>query len=98
MTTYAPSARTSEGKAPTSSRMTSPPGVSTVKAVLARAAPAGLLTSLRVCVAQRWRIVTSTRLPEMTLMSVLAAELDGIAVGGTAVADLPALAGALTPE
>src|SRR5271155_27064 len=98
MTTYSPSARTSEGKAPTSSRITSPPGVSTVKVVLARASPAGLLTSLSVSVAQRWRIVTSIRLPELTLISALTIELDGIAAGGTAVADLPELLGALTPE
>ena len=98
MTTYSPSARTSDGKAPTSSRMTSPPGVSTVKVVLASASPAGLLTSLSVSVAQRCLIVTSIRLPDETLMSALTTELDGIAAGGAAVADLPELAGGLTPE
>src|ERR1700744_5793958 len=98
MTTYSPSANTNEGNAPTSSRMTSPPGVSTVKMVLARASAPGLLTSLSVSVAQRWRIVRSIRLPELTLMSALTTELEGIAAGGTAVADLPELAGVLAPE
>src|SRR5258707_5853015 len=95
MTTYSPSARTSEGKAPTNSRMTSPPGVRTVKVVLARASPAGLLTSLSVSVAQRWRIVTSIRLPEVTLISAMTIELDGIAVGGTAGAQLTGICRAL---
>ena len=98
MTTYSPSASTSEGKAPTSSRMTSPPGVSTVKVVLASASPPGLLTSLSVSVAQRCRIVTSISLPEVTLMSALTIELDGIAAGGAGAADLPELPGALTTE
>src|SRR5271155_2708051 len=98
MTTYAPSASTSEGKAPTSSRMTSPPGVSTVKVVLASASAPALLTSLSVIVAQRCLIVTSIRLPEMTLMSALTIELEGVAADGGIDADLPELAAALAPE
>src|SRR5208283_1844576 len=98
MTTYAPSARTSDGKAPTSSRITSPPGVSTVKVVLARASAPALLTSLSVIVAQRWRIVTSISLPETTLISALTIEFDGIAAGGGRTADLPVLAARFTPE
>ena len=77
--------------------MTSPPGVSTVKVVLARASPAGLLTSLSVIVAQRWRIVTSIRLPEITLMSALTIELEGIAPSDAAAAGFAELP-ALTPE
>jgi hypothetical protein len=45
--------------------------VSTVKVVLASASAPALLTSLRVSVAQRCLIVTSIRLPEVTLMSAL---------------------------
>src|ERR1700729_3714521 len=98
MTTYSPSARTSDGKAPTSSRITSPPGVSTVKVVLARATAPALLTSLSVSVAQRWRIVTSMRLPELTLMSALTTEFEGVAGGGGSTADLAELPAALAPE
>ena len=46
MTTYSPSASTSEGKAPISSRMMSPPGVSTVKVELASASAAGRVDEL----------------------------------------------------
>src|SRR5437660_5099487 len=98
MTAYSPSARTSAGKAPTSSRMTSPPGVRTVKVVLASASAPGLLTSLRVIVEQRWRSVTSTNLPDVTLMSALTIELEGIAAGGAGAADFPELAAAVAPE
>src|ERR1700722_6615174 len=96
MTTYSPAARTSDGKAPISSRITSPPGVSTVKVVLARASAPALLTSLSVSVAQRWRMVTSVRLPELTLMSALTTEFDGIAAGGESTADLAELAAGVT--
>ena len=75
MTTYSPSASTSEGNAPISSRMMSPPGVSTVKVVLASASAPGALTSFIVSVAKRWRSVTSTILPGATLTSPETIEL-----------------------
>ena len=65
-----------------SSRMTSPPGVSTVNVVLASASPPALLTSFKVSVAQRWRSVTSVSLPEATLMSALTIEFDGMVADG----------------
>ena len=46
MTTYSPSASTSEGKAPISSRMTSPPGVSTVKVGISKRLAGGLVDQL----------------------------------------------------
>ena len=58
--------------------MRSPPGVSTVKLLLASASPPGALTSLIVTVAQRWRKVTSISLPAATLMSAATIELVGV--------------------
>src|ERR1700722_4854131 len=85
MTTYSPSARTSEGKAPINSRMRSPPGVRTVKLVLASASAPGELTSLSVNVAKRWRMVRSMTLPDGTLISAATIEF----VGDGALGPLP---------
>ena len=56
-----------EGKAPIISRITSPPGVSTEKLVLASASPPGALTSFRVMAAARWRSTPAVSLPACTL-------------------------------
>ena len=47
---------------------------------------------------QRWRIVTSICSPEVTLISALTIEFEGVAAGGASTADLAELPAALTPE
>src|ERR1700682_5447502 len=63
MARYSPSDSTTRGNAPIDSLMTSPPGVITDHAVLAKASPPLSPTSFNVMTAARWLMITSVSLP-----------------------------------